>query len=120
MKMMGLKSHIYYFVTYFFNYIIYMISTTVSLAVASVLKFRIFTDNSPLAIFVLFFLWGHVLVAFSLFFSVFFTNTKSAKVISYVFVFATGIVASFLVQQFLKDPSTPMNTIRMVTLLPQV
>ena len=60
-----------------------------------------------------------MLVAFSLFLSVFFTKTRSSTVVGYIYVFAVGIIAQQLVATYFNDPNTPESTLFFVQCIPQ-
>ncbi len=60
MKMMGLKQHIYWLVTYFFCYMLYFITLAFFLILAAILKFRFFFTNDFGLVLFFFLLWGHV------------------------------------------------------------
>ena len=81
--------------------------------------FRYFTVNDVTIVYLFFFLWGNVLVAFSLFASVFFTKTRASTVVGYIYVFAVGILAQQLVQTYFTDVTTPATTIFLVQCIPQ-
>jgi hypothetical protein len=119
MKMMGLKHHIYWTVTYVFNYLLYVITTTLIVALAIAFDFRLFKVNNIGVVAVFFLLWGHTLLAFSMFLSVFFTKTRTVTVVGYIYVFATGIISVQLVNTFLTDPSTPSYLVFLVSCIPQ-
>ena len=51
-------------------------------------------SNDPGVIFVLFFLWGNVLVALAFLLSVFFEKSRTSSVVGYIIVFASGILAA--------------------------
>src|SRR5690554_3459555 len=75
---MGLRMGTYWTVTYLFSFLLYFISFILLWIVAAALGFRYFTETDPGIIFIFFFLWGNLLVAFSFFFSVFFNRSRSA------------------------------------------
>lgn len=81
MKMMGLKKRVYWGITYLFNYLIYCIVTAFTILVAIFFGFKVFIVNNMLMIILLFGIWGHTLLAFSMFLSVFFTKTSGATVV---------------------------------------
>jgi ABC-type multidrug transport system ATPase subunit len=119
MKMMGLKQTIYWIVTYMFSFLLYMVATALLVLLASALGFRYFLVNELAVTYIFFFLWGNVLVAFSLMLSVFFTKTRSSTVVGYVYVFAVGIIAQNLVGPYFNEPRTPASTLFVVQLVPQ-
>jgi ABC-type multidrug transport system ATPase subunit len=95
-RMMGLKTHIYWIVSYIFNYIMYALVTIIIIILSTAFGFRIFTANAPGTYVLLFFCWGHVLVALAWWFSAFFSSSSTATVVGYLYVFGTGILAMTL------------------------
>jgi hypothetical protein len=81
MKMMGLKRRVYWGVTYLFNYLVYAVITTVTIIVAISLDFAVFKQNSFMLLLIFFSVWGHTLLAFSMFLSVFFTKTSQSTIV---------------------------------------
>lgn len=98
---MGLKTFVYWLVTYIFYYLMYLIATFLVIGVASImgthsqqidfidlltfwlivgfcLGFRFFVYNSFFCVFFLFFIWGHTMLATAFFLSVFFTSSRTA------------------------------------------
>jgi len=118
MKMMGLRPQIYWFVTYIFNYVMYLVATIIVIGVAAALGFRVFTENVFISYFALFFIWGHVLVALGWVFSVFFTSGTTATVVGYLYVFVTGILAQTLIQNFFENSDTSHGALIGIQVLP--
>ncbi|EFA86292.1 hypothetical protein PPL_00079 [Heterostelium album PN500] len=118
MKMMGLEMKTYWLVTYIFSYSIYLFAMLLVWLLGAIFRFRYFTMNSPLAIFFLIFLWGHLLVSFAFFASVFFTKTDTGTVVGYIWVFGTGILASNVINNILANTSTPASSIFVISLFP--
>src|SRR4051812_7215124 len=97
---MGMKMYAYWLMNYAFNYLLYTVVVVVFVAVELAFRVRFFTQtrykcgnadlivHSPLAIFWLFFLWGHALISLAFFLTVFFKNqqTASCNLILYVFL----------------------------------
>jgi hypothetical protein len=113
---MGLKMKIYWIVTYIFGYAIYFVSFLVVWMMGAVLGENLYLlitglnywkINSPGAIFLLFFIWGHTVVAFAFLFSVFLNKTRTATIVGYIWVFATGLLANQVITQYLQSPDTP-------------
>jgi hypothetical protein len=89
MFMMGLKKRAYWLVNYLFNLLLYTLATTFMVVVAALLGFRFFTENSFIVYFILFFLWGNVLIALALTMNPCFTKSRTATVVGYLYVFGT-------------------------------
>eukprot|EP01121_Diplochlamys_sp_Union-15-3_P000931 TRINITY_DN10786_c0_g1_i6.p1 TRINITY_DN10786_c0_g1~~TRINITY_DN10786_c0_g1_i6.p1 ORF type:complete len:784 (+),score=104.40 TRINITY_DN10786_c0_g1_i6:45-2354(+) len=111
MKMMGLKVHIYWLVTYFFNYILYLVTVFLIIILGAAFRFRFFTINNFGVYFIFFLLWGHTLVALAILVSVFFTKSRTATVVGYVYIFASGLLASQLIANYFSNDKTPSGTL---------
>eukprot|EP01112_Ceratiomyxa_fruticulosa_P013038 TRINITY_DN3645_c1_g1_i2.p1 TRINITY_DN3645_c1_g1~~TRINITY_DN3645_c1_g1_i2.p1 ORF type:complete len:881 (-),score=186.76 TRINITY_DN3645_c1_g1_i2:11-2653(-) len=118
MKMMGLNMGVYWLVTYIFNYLMFFIMIILTWILASLLRFRYWTLNAHGAIFGLIFIWGHVLVAASFFFSTLFGKTRTAVVMGYVYVFASGLLANQVMTSFLQNPDTPNSVVFGISVIP--
>eukprot|EP01132_Coremiostelium_polycephalum_P010969 gene10969-13436_t len=118
MKMMGLEMKTYWLVTYIFSYLIYLVAMLLVWALAAIFRFKYFTINNGLPLFLFIFIWGHLLVSFAFFLSVFFSKTDIATVVGYIWVFGTGILASNVILQILEEPSTPSSSIFVISLIP--
>ncbi|GAM24437.1 hypothetical protein SAMD00019534_076120 [Acytostelium subglobosum LB1] len=118
MKMMGLEMKTYWLVTYIFSYSIYLFAMLLVWALGAIFRFRYFTINNGLPIFLLIFFWGHLLVSFAFFVSVFFTKTDTATVVGYIWVFGTGILASNVIDNILKNDSTPAGSVFVISIFP--
>ncbi len=100
MKMMGLKTEIYWVVNYLINLAFYLIAIFLMVGVAAALSFRFFLANAFFTYFVLIFVWGNVIVSMSFFFSSFFTNSRTAVVFGYIWLFVTGLLSSELIDNY--------------------
>ncbi len=75
--------------------------------------------NSPLAIFLTFFLWGHTLVAFCFFFYSFFSKSRSATTVGYIWVFASGLIGAQVLSSFFRSVDTPRAVVFVLSIVPQ-
>jgi hypothetical protein len=100
MKMMGLKTEIYWVVSYIINLSFYLFAIFLMVAIAAALSFRFFVANAFFTYFVLIVLWGNVIVSMSFFFSSFFTNSRTAVVFGYIWLFVTGLLSSELIDSY--------------------
>lgn len=100
MKMMGLKTEIYWIVSYIINLCFYLFAIFLMIAIAAALGFRFFVANAFFTYFVLVFVWGNVIVSMSFFFSSFFTNSRTAVVFGYIWLFVTGLLSSELIDSY--------------------
>jgi ABC-type multidrug transport system ATPase subunit len=110
MKMMGLKTPVYWLVQYIFYYLIYLITTFLIIGIAAAMGFRFFSVNNFFPIFFLFFIWGHTMMATAFLLSVFFTRSSTAIVVGYVYVFLIGLLAVQLIQPYFASTETPEST----------
>jgi ABC-type multidrug transport system ATPase subunit len=76
-------------------------------------------NNSFLAYFFLVFLWGHTLIAFSFLISTFFSNPRTATVIGYSLILASGLLSQNLLRNYFDNSYTPNSTIFGVAVVPQ-
>ncbi|KYR02910.1 ABC transporter A family protein [Tieghemostelium lacteum] len=118
MKMMGLEMKTYWLVTYIFSYSIYLISMMLVWLFGSIFQFKYFLMNNGLPIFLIIFFWGHLLVSFAFFLSVFFSKTEVGTVIGYIWVFGTGILAGNVILKILDSPSTPDSSLFAISIVP--
>eukprot|EP01122_Echinamoeba_exundans_P012286 TRINITY_DN5094_c0_g1_i1.p1 TRINITY_DN5094_c0_g1~~TRINITY_DN5094_c0_g1_i1.p1 ORF type:complete len:939 (+),score=203.70 TRINITY_DN5094_c0_g1_i1:58-2817(+) len=118
MKMMGLKTWIYWLVTYIFSYMLYLIAAGLSIAIAVAMNFRYYRVNNFLSYFLLFFFWGHVMVATAFFLSVFFTKTRTATVVGYTYILFVGLFGPNLIAQYFNSDDTPSSTIFLLSMFP--
>lgn len=88
---MFLKSRIR-FGTYFSLLAQYGITAVVITIVGFLAKVPFFKDNSFVSYAVLFFLWGHIVVAYAVFFAPFFRSAETAIICGWLFV----IVSTFI------------------------
>eukprot|EP00741_Cyanophora_paradoxa_P000095 tig00000057_g91.t1 len=94
--MMGLKTFVYWVVTYLFYYVIYIAAMLFMIAVACACGFRFFLVNSFGTYFIMLLIFGHTMVSAAFFLSTFFTNAQTATVGGYVYIILSGIIASQL------------------------
>jgi len=117
-RMMGLKTHIYWIVSYIFNYVLYLCIMFVIIIMSVIFGFRLMMDNSFGTYFLLFFIWGHVMVALAWWFSAFFSSSSTATVVGYLYVFGTGILSMTLLSQTFESPDTTRSTMIAVQICP--
>eukprot|EP01090_Pellita_catalonica_P002724 TRINITY_DN122_c0_g1_i1.p1 TRINITY_DN122_c0_g1~~TRINITY_DN122_c0_g1_i1.p1 ORF type:complete len:717 (-),score=148.77 TRINITY_DN122_c0_g1_i1:637-2787(-) len=118
MKMKGMRMMVYWIVNYIFFYSLFLVLMVFLIIAGVVLQFRFFTINDFFVYFILFLLWGHVLVAMSFFASVFFSRAQSATVVGYFFIIATALIALNLVSDIINDIGNVQAALYIVTLFP--
>eukprot|EP01118_Nematostelium_gracile_P008164 TRINITY_DN2698_c0_g1_i3.p1 TRINITY_DN2698_c0_g1~~TRINITY_DN2698_c0_g1_i3.p1 ORF type:complete len:600 (+),score=136.61 TRINITY_DN2698_c0_g1_i3:37-1800(+) len=77
-----------------------------------IFRFRIFTINDPASYLILFLLWGHVLIAFSFFLSVFFSKRKTATIVGYFMILGLALISGLLVDQLVANITTVDSKVR--------
>lgn len=107
MRQSGLPDRVYAVVTYFFFLILYIFATGIVILVASILRFRFFVANDIGIVLLFFFIWGHTLIAVSYLFAIFFSKSRTATIVMYLWTFLTGIMSGQLVINFFQSPDTP-------------
>lgn len=88
MKMMGLKMGAYWIVTYFLFLLEYLVMVSVFWIAGTFGNIHFFTLHDPIILFLYLFIWGNALIAFSLFLTAFFENTRTAVAVGFVSIFA--------------------------------
>ncbi|KAJ7956361.1 ABC transporter A family protein [Quillaja saponaria] len=118
MKMHGLGDGPYWMISYayfFFISSLYIISLAIF---GSIMGIRIFSVNDYIiqAVFYLLYINLQISVAFVV--ASVFSNVKTATVVAYICVFATGLLGGFLFQDLIQDESFPRVWIMAVELYP--
>ncbi len=106
MKMMGLKLSAYWFVTYILFYCEYALLVGVFWIAGALGKINFFSLHSSLIMFLIFFIWGHSLIAFSLLLTTFFSKTRTAVAVSFVLIFAFVIFGYMIFQTLQQNESS--------------
>jgi ABC-type multidrug transport system ATPase subunit len=117
-KMMGMRTPVYWAVTYIFSYLLYFVTAVFMLVLGNAFGFRFFTDNNGFAMFMLFFLWGHTLVAWSFFLSLFFNKSRVATSVGYLYVIVASILVQLLLTDYFRNKNTNEFVLFVMTLLP--
>eukprot|EP01114_Cavostelium_apophysatum_P009754 TRINITY_DN2300_c0_g1_i1.p1 TRINITY_DN2300_c0_g1~~TRINITY_DN2300_c0_g1_i1.p1 ORF type:complete len:1800 (+),score=493.64 TRINITY_DN2300_c0_g1_i1:225-5624(+) len=103
MTMMGLSMNIYWLVQYVFSYLLYLGVMMVLIIAGVIFRFRIFTINAFGSYFILFFLWGHVLVALCFLLQCLFSSRKTALIFGYFSVLVGSLICNVLIDNILGD-----------------
>ena len=64
MRMTGLQMSLYWIIHYVFDYAMYLIVTGILIISGEIYSIRFFTINDFATYYLLFLIWGHVLIAF--------------------------------------------------------
>jgi len=118
MKMMGLKSVVYWIVSYIFYFLIYILSMLLMCILAIILDFRFFRANDFGTYFIMLILFGNVSVAASFFFASFLSNSRTATVVGYIYVFISGIISSEVITSYFQSETTPEASIAGISVVP--
>lgn len=118
MRMMGLKTHVYFLATYLWNYFLYFCLATLACVMGLILGFTFWLHNAFLAWFLLFFIWGHTLIAMSWLLSIFITSARTAVVVGYAIILAFGILCTNLIRDIIIDKYTPAATLFGISIIP--
>ncbi|KAI9184058.1 hypothetical protein H9P43_003111 [Blastocladiella emersonii ATCC 22665] len=92
MVMNGLKSSTYYLAHATHFYFLHLLSSIVFLASGYIFKLEFFTMTDPGVLIILFIVWGFVQIALAFFLAAFFSNSRNALVVSFLFVLLAVIV----------------------------
>ncbi|KAJ0988059.1 hypothetical protein J5N97_006415 [Dioscorea zingiberensis] len=105
MKMHSLGDHPYWIITYTYFLLISSVYMLIFVLFGSFLGLKIFTLNEYSVQFVFFFMYINLQIALAFFLSIFFSDVKTATVVGYIYVFASGLVSSMLLDEFLNENS---------------
>jgi len=119
MKLMGLKTEVYFASNYLVFFLLYIIAITVWQVVAILLDFRFFTENNYFLVFLLNLLFGLCQLSLAFVASTLFSSAKTATVAGYSFIFAAGTIASALIRTYFESEDTPEATMFVLQLIPQ-
>jgi ABC-2 family transporter protein len=106
-KMNGLKTIYYYTSHYVTFYILYIFSSVVFLISGLVAKLTFFTNTDIWVLVLIFFLWGHVQICMSFFFSTLFNRSQLAQVSVFLLV-QCSVIVSLATGQIFDEKAAPM------------
>ena len=118
MKMMGLSMTIYWIVNYMFFFMLYFVLVLFLSVFGYLMQFRVFTINDPGVYILLFFFWGHTLIAMVIFMSSFFNHTKTATIVGYFFILVVTFFATYLIDTEIQDLDTDQSLLALISLFP--
>lgn len=118
MKMHGLGDGPYWLISYAYFLVISLIYMLCLVIFGSVIGLKFFQLNDYSIQFVFYFLYLNLQVSLAFLVANMFTNVKTATVVGYMMVFASGLLGGFLFQFFLQDPSFPKAGITAMELFP--
>eukprot|EP00003_Mantamonas_plastica_P032330 TRINITY_DN874_c0_g2_i8.p1 TRINITY_DN874_c0_g2~~TRINITY_DN874_c0_g2_i8.p1 ORF type:complete len:866 (+),score=355.67 TRINITY_DN874_c0_g2_i8:567-3164(+) len=109
MKMMGLRTNIYWMVNYVFDLSLFMFATFVTIGTGFAGGIRFFTQNGFLSYFLLYFAWGNAMISIAFFFSVLFTRNRPATIFGYMLVMVSVLVGNILLPGIVQDTTGAYN-----------
>lgn len=101
MKLQGLSDLPYYIVTYVYLYLLYCCFLIVFMTFGTLIQLSFFTQNPLWLQMPFYWIWGHLLVAWSLYFASWFSSARLAVYLAVVCVIGSGLIANFLLNQFI-------------------
>lgn len=118
MKMMGLKSTVYWLVNYTFYYSQYSAMIVIMWIFGIFANVQSFRLHDPSVLFLIFFMWGHVLIATSFLLSVFFSSPRSATVVALLILVLSPTVGGAIFYQMFNSEDTPSSAFTPFMLYP--
>lgn len=92
MSMMGLPNLRYWIGSYISFYLLYLLSATLLIICGAAVKIGFFTLNTPVSYLVLFFIWGHNIIAFAVLLAPFFKSSDTALVVGWLYVILVNVI----------------------------
>lgn len=118
MKMHGLGDGPYWLISYAYFLSISSIYMLCFVIFGSVIGLKFFTLNDYSIQFVFYFIYINLQISLAFLVAASFSNVKTATVVGYICVFATGLLGGFLFQFFVQDTSFPRGWIIVMELYP--
>ncbi|GIL46004.1 hypothetical protein Vafri_3096 [Volvox africanus] len=103
MKMHGLGDGAYWLVTYLWYLLVYIVYIAFFMSFGALIRLKIFTTTSISLQAVLFFIFGNNMLAFIFMLSSFFSSSRTATVVSFLYVFATGLIGELLLRTLMEE-----------------
>ncbi|KAL5544420.1 hypothetical protein UlMin_008204 [Ulmus minor] len=118
MKMHGLGDGPYWMISYAYFFTVSLIYMLCFVIFGSVIGLKFFTLNDYSIQFVFYFIYINLQISLAFLVAAMFSNVKTATVIGYIMVFATGLLGGFLFQFFVEDTKFPRGWIIAMELYP--
>lgn len=118
MKMHGLGDGPYWMISYAYFLAISLVYMFCFVAFGSVVGLKFFTLNDYSIQFVFYTIYVNLQISLAFLVAALFSNVKTAAVVGYITVFATGLLGGFFFQFFLQDTSFPRAWIVVMELYP--
>ncbi|KAF4403201.1 hypothetical protein G4B88_027972 [Cannabis sativa] len=118
MKMHGLGDGPYWMISYAYFLAVSIVYMLCFVVFGSAVGLKFFTLNDYSIQFVFYFIFINLQIALAFLAAAMFSNVKTASVIGYICVFATGLLGGFLFQFFVEDASFPRGWVIVMELYP--
>ncbi|XP_062116464.1 ABC transporter A family member 7-like [Humulus lupulus] len=118
MKMHGLGDGPYWMISYAYFLAVSLVYMLCFVLFGSLVGLKFFTLNDYSIQFVFYFIYINLQIALAFLAAAMFSNVKTATVIGYICVFATGLLGGFLFQFFVEDASFPRGWVIVMELYP--
>ncbi|XP_060170110.1 ABC transporter A family member 7-like [Lycium barbarum] len=118
MKMHGLKDGPYWTITYAYFLVISSLYMLGFVGFGSVLNLKFFRYNAYSIQFVFYFAYINLQIAFAFLLAGFFSDVKTATVMGYMLVFASGLLGAFFFSSFITDTSISEGWVILLELYP--
>ncbi|KXZ51851.1 hypothetical protein GPECTOR_11g29 [Gonium pectorale] len=103
MKMHGLGDGAYWLVTYLWYLMLYIAYMIFFVVFGSLIRLKIFTTNSYTLQAVLYFIFGNNMIAFMFCLSSLFSSSRTATVVAFLYVFASGLIGELLLRPLMQE-----------------
>ncbi|PNH04925.1 ABC transporter A family member 8, partial [Tetrabaena socialis] len=114
MKMHGLSDLAYWIVTYLWYLMLYCVYMTFFVVFGSAIRLKIFTTSSYSLQAILYFIFGNNMIAFMFLLSSLFTSSRTAVVVAFLYVFATGLIGELLLRSLMQQRRPWMLAVELV------
>jgi len=118
MKMHGLKDVPYWLISYGYFFALSAVYIILFIVFGSLIGLNFFKANSYSIQFVFYFIYINLQIVLAFFVASFFSSVKIATVVSYIYVFASGLLGEFLLLFFVEDTSFPKGWIIVMEIIP--
>eukprot|EP00197_Chlamydomonas_leiostraca_P015638 CAMPEP_0202869032 /NCGR_PEP_ID=MMETSP1391-20130828/11649_1 /ASSEMBLY_ACC=CAM_ASM_000867 /TAXON_ID=1034604 /ORGANISM="Chlamydomonas leiostraca, Strain SAG 11-49" /LENGTH=840 /DNA_ID=CAMNT_0049549279 /DNA_START=91 /DNA_END=2610 /DNA_ORIENTATION=+ len=103
MKMHGLGDVAYWTVTYLWFLLLYIVYIAIFIIFGAAINLKMFRRTNLGIQIIFYLLFGNCMIAFSFLLSSLFSTTRTAVVVAFLYVFATGLLGELLLQPFMAD-----------------
>lgn len=103
MKMHGLGDTVYWLVTYAWYLLLYCVYIIIFILFGAAVQLSVFRKTSIGIQIIFYFLFGNCMIAFAFMLSSLFTSARTAVVVAFLYVFASGLIGELLLSDFMGD-----------------